>query len=156
MKVIITKVPQNSKFKEQDVVDASGAELDALVEVGHAYVTETEHKAIKAREESEENNRKALVKAQETAVDGAIAEARKKGIFTPGEEVDVIRARAIKMESVESGLGVQHILSLPVKKQEGLFARATTSDEGGGSRVEMISASLDDIGKGYIQAQEPI
>ena len=155
MKVIITKVPQNSKFKEHDVVEASGAELDALVETGHAYVTDTEHKAIKAREESEERNKQATVKAQEAVVDSAIAEARKKGIFAPQEDVAAVRARAIKMESVEASLGSQFILSLPIKKQEQqLTQRITASTEGG--RVEMISASLDDIGKGYIQASEPI
>ena len=156
MKVIITKVPQNSKFKEQDVVEASGAELDALVDTGHQYVTETEAKAIKAREEADERNRTALIKAQESAVDGAIVEARKKGIFAPKEEVDAaIRARALKMESVEAGLGVAHILSLPIKAtNRNLSERITTSGERG--TIEMISASLDDIGKGYIQAQEPI
>ncbi len=159
MKVIITKVPQNSKFKEHDIVEASGAELDALVETGHGYVTDTEHKAIKAREEAEDRNQKAMVKAQESAVDVAIDEARKKGIFAPKEEVDAtLRARAIKMESVEASMGVQYILSLPVKQAQkvDLTQRQTTSQDGKIISMEVVNASLDDLGKSYITASEPI
>lgn len=157
MKVIITKVPQNSKLKRGDTVNASGAQIDALVEGGHEYMTEAEHEAIKAREENAEQSRVQAEDRAKAAVTEAVVQARGKGVFAPKEDTEAIEADALKMETTKAGLGVRYILNQPVKatNQDTLRNRVTGSSDKGPSGIT-VGASLQQEMDGYIRASEPM
>jgi len=121
MKVIFSKVPQDSKFKAGGMINATGAELDVLAAAGHEFVTENEHKAIKAKQASQ----KAVIV---TAVDRAV----KRGAIVPqgdaANSVDMVTANC--MAQIEAGAAPEFVVgfidNMPGEKEDKLSVRATS------------------------------
>ena len=141
MKIILTKVPQDSKLKAGDVANiASGKDGDDLKAAGVEFITEAEHQLIKARE---------------TAIDIAVKASK---AFAPKQDITEIRAEALDMETVRPGAGVKYIQNLPPLEDKGLSRRITASMQDGDvqdHRIDMGEVGLRETVKGYLQATEP-
>jgi hypothetical protein len=140
MKIKIVSVPAGSKLTAGDMQDASGAEMDALKATGVEFITEDADK---------------LIKATEATLDVVIKASK---AFAPKEDSTMakVKAKALKMEAVEPGLGVSYIQNLPAREDKGLGKRLTASDAGDiqtGTKVG--DASLRETVKAFLQASEP-
>ncbi len=138
MKIKITKVPADSKLQAGEMVEVTGAEADSLKASGHEYMTE----------EAE-----ILLKSREAAIDATIKASK---AFAPKEDVSTVKATALKLETVEPGLGIAYINNIPTKKSESdLGSRLTASDAAGNIQtVKVGEASLRETVKGFLQAHE--
>ena len=141
MKIILTKVPQDSKLKAGDVANiASGKEGDDLKAAGVEFITEAEHQLIKARE---------------TAIDIAVKASK---AFAPKQDITEIRARLSTWKRFGPAPGVKYIQNLPPLEDKGLSRRITASMQDGDvqdHRIDMGEVGLRETVKGYLQATEP-
>lgn len=107
-KIVITKVPADSKFKVNQRVDASTTQMEELEKQGMEYVMAAEFDAA----ETVKANESATIKAAEARVDKAIDRMKAAKVIEPKADVATIKASAMKMESTEAGLGETYLDSL--------------------------------------------
>lgn len=154
MKVVIKIAPSGAPFKAGDVVEATGARLDEMQAQGTEYITLDAHESAEKARKQEER----LLKARETAVDGAIAKAVGRGAFLPKEDTTAIRAKCLKMEEFSDGMGVDHIDGLTSKTEAEDPLKARQFKGGDGDERQLIRAgetSFRDTFKEYLTANEP-
>lgn len=137
MKLKMTKVPQDSKFKAGDAVEVTGAESDVLKSSGHEFITEAEEMIIRGRE----------------AVVDATLKASKA--FAPKEDTADVRATALALEAQQPGLGIKYITNMPAKEGPKLDQRLTASDMTQTiARTERGQESVREAIKGVLVAHE--
>jgi hypothetical protein len=151
MKIVMTAVPQGSKFKAGEALDLTGQELDVLGSAGHQYITASEH----AANERERTTAKSMVVS-------AINRAVERGALTPKGEgkdsAETITAMATKQ--IDKGMDVEFVIaaidSRPGKEQIEATNRVTKfqADQNGVGSVTVLSTDIKDASKGYVQAME--
>lgn len=154
MKVVMTKVPQDSKFKAGGTYDIKGAELDVLADAGHEYVTAAEQAA---KQESE------LVKASQRAasiqrIKDAVVRAQERKAIAPKDET--VQAKALERfeKGADADFVVEFIDGLRPIGDDGLARRMTQPSRDDGvkaSRVEVTGISLEDAAQGVVKATAP-
>jgi hypothetical protein len=154
VKVVITKVPQDSKIKAGAALDLSGAELDVLAEAGHEYITATEHAAI---ERNKAQARSLVVSAVNKAVE-------REAIVPKGEgENTAEKVTATAIKQIEQGADAEFVIGfidgLPGKAAVQASNRVTRfqQDMNGGvpfTTLEVTGVDIKDATNGYIKAME--
>lgn len=155
-KIVITKVPQDSKMKLHQRVEVTAADWDILEAAGHEHVLAAEYDAdlrIKASEVAAKT-------AADKAVQGVIDKAIKAKVLAPKDEkIENIKATAVKMELSEIGMGVEYLESVlkpEVEATDRLGGRKTSSqDEDGNTRIFRGEVTASEAAEGYIKASEP-
>ena len=142
MKIVMQKIPAESKLKAGSAYEFTGAELDVLAESGHEFITAAEHAA-----------QQQLLASREAAVDNAIKASK---AFAPKEDTATVKATAMDLEASKPGLGISYINNLPAKVQaNNLSQRTTSSVEGISARLEVGEVGLRETVRGFLQATEP-
>jgi hypothetical protein len=142
MKIVMQKIPAESKLKAGSAYEFTGAELDVLAESGHEFITAAEHAA-----------QQQLLASREAAVDNAIKTSK---AFAPKEDTATVKATAMDLEASKPGLGISYINNLPAKVQaSNLGQRTTSSVEGISARLEVGEVGLRETVRGFLQATEP-
>jgi hypothetical protein len=160
VKVVITKVPQDSKIKAGAALDLSGAELDVLAEAGHEYITATEHAAIQREESVKASQRQAYKGLVVQAVNKAV---EREAILPKGDgdnTVEKVTATAVKQ--LEQGADPEFVLAfidgLPGKATVQANQRTTRfQQEMNGvpfTTLEVVGTDIKDASAGYIKAME--
>ncbi len=139
------------------LVELADAEAVQAIASGDA-MTEREAAAIEAREK--DTTELATIKAaekkrHEDRIKASVVRAKERNAIL--KQDDAVQATAIERfnKGSDPDLIVEFIDGLPAKKT-GLGERQTTSDGGSVRGVEVVSASLDDLGKAYMEAQSPV
>jgi hypothetical protein len=153
MKVVVTKVPADSKIRAGQALDLSGAELDVLAEAGHEYVTAAEH----ASTEREKATRRSMVV---TAVNRAV---EREAILPKGEgENTAEKVTATAVKQLEQGADPEFVLAFI----DGLPGKATITANQRTTRfqqdmngvpfttMEVTGVDIKDASNGYIKAME--
>lgn len=141
-KVKLTKIPPSeAKLKAGDWMPIEKAsEMDTLTANGFEYITEDEDKLIRARE---------------VTIDNAI---KSNKAFAPKQDTSEIKAKALKFEAVEDGLGVTFIQSHKAEERdEKLSARQTSADASQFITAKgfgMGDAGIKETVRGFLQASE--
>lgn len=160
MKMVLQKVPPDSKLKVGASLELSGAEVDALIEAGHEMITASEHAAIereKAVTASRNSQARALVVS---AVNKAVA---REAILPKGDgdnTADKVTATAVRQieQGADPDFVVAFIDGLPGKATVTASARTTRfqSDLNGVpfTRVEVTGVDIKDATAGYVKAME--
>jgi hypothetical protein len=160
MKVVITGVPAESKFKVGASLDLSGAELDVLTEAGHEFITAAEH----AANEREKQTITATRNAMKGLVIQAVSKAVEREAIVPkgdgANSAETITATAVKQ--IEQGADPEFVVAfidgLPGKADKVLASRITRfqNDQNGVSFNNLVVTGTDikDATKGYVKAME--
>jgi hypothetical protein len=124
-------------------------DFGTLYASGHV-LTVREHE----QQQAEQTRQQVTVKARETRVDNAIVLARKAGRLLPQEDATALRAKAIKLEAAEEGMGIDYILELPIKAKDDELEQRRTAP-GDAPQTTQGNDTLDNLMKGYVKASEP-
>ena len=157
MKIVIQKVPPDSKMKVGASLDISGAEMDALSESGHEFITATEHAALEREASIKASTRNSLKGLVVQAVNDAVA---REALVPKGDvknSAETVTATAMKQ--IENGADpefvVEFIKGLPGKDAIQASNRLTGYvNEDGAPAVRIVRESIKDATKGYVQAME--
>lgn len=160
MKIVITKVPADSKIKAGATMDLPGADLDVLVEAGHEYVTASEHAAQQREEKIKASQQNAFRGMVVTAVNRAVA---REALIPKGEgdnTADKVIATAVKQ--LEQGADVEFVLGfidgLPGKAVVEASNRTTRFQQDMNgipyTTLEVTGTDIRDASAGYIKAME--
>ena len=143
------------------VVELADAEAVSAIASGEA-ITESEANAIAAREarEAELTTMKAERKTQQQeTIKAAIVRAKERGAIPPKDET----VQTKSLERLDKGADVELVVELingMQSKDQTVLARRLTQpyreDGSGPVKVEVVNASLQELGASYIQAREPI
>lgn len=150
-KIVITKVPPESKLKLNQRAEVTASEAEKLVDAGHEYVLAAEFDANERVRKSDE----AVVKAAEARVDEAIGRGITRGAILAKDETTQKenKANALEMEKSKAGLGVIFLDNLPVKAKDlnGRKTEVVTGDE----HVRAGNVTASEAAEGYIKASQP-
>ena len=157
MKIVMQKVPPDSKFKVGASLDLSGAELDVLSEAGHEYITATEHAANERETALKASTRNSLKGLVVQAVNEAVS---REALVPKGDgknSAETVTATAMKQ--IENGADpefvVEFIKGLPGKATVTASQRVTGYiGDDGAPAVRIVRESIKDATKGYVQAME--
>jgi len=149
MRVVITKVPQDSKIKAGAAIDLSGSELDVLSESGHEYISATEHAALQRQVQQAKS---LVVAATNRAVErGALVP---KGDAQNSAEKMIVTATA----QIEKGADAEFVLamidSLPATVQATQRQTPFQGDSVPFTHLEVTGVDIKDATKGYVKAME--
>lgn len=162
MKIVLSKVPADSKFKVGASLDLSGQELDVLAEAGHEYITATEHAAIEREKVTATATRNALKQLVVQAVNKAV---EREALVPKGDGKDSAEQMTITAtQQIEKGADAEFVIAmidgLPGKQQKIAASRITgfVNDTGTNSPVlDYIhggQVDLREATKGYVKAME--
>jgi len=160
MKVVIQKVPPDSKFKVGASLDLSGTELDVLEQAGHEYITASEFASLEREKTIKANQRNAFKGLVVQAVNKAV---EREACLPKGDadnSADKITARAV--EQIEKGADPEFVVAfidgLPGKADKVLAQRMTKfqNDENGMrfNSLTVTGTDIKDATKGYVKAME--
>jgi hypothetical protein len=160
VKVVITKVPQNSKIKAGAALDLTGQELDVLAEAGHEYITASEHAALQREEAVKAQQKQAFKGMVITAVNRAV---EREAVLPKGDgENTVEKVTATAVKQLEQGADPEFVLAfidgLPGKDQVQATNRVTRfqQDLNGVpfTTLEVTGVDIKDASQGYVKAME--
>jgi hypothetical protein len=154
VKIVITKVPQDSKIKAGAALDLSGSELDVLAEAGHEYITASEHAA----------NERVRSQAKGLVISAVNRAVEREAIVPKGDgENTVEKVTATAVKQLEQGADPEFVLAfidgLPGKAAVQASNRTTRfqQDMNGGipfTTLEVTGVDIKDATNGYIKAME--
>lgn len=156
MKIVLQKVPPSeTKLKAGQVIDATGAAMDTMLETGYEFVTKAEHDSleaanrIKARAKTEGEAQ--ITKACERAV-------KRKALLPQGDaENSLPTVKAKYLTRFEAGNDVDllvEVIDALKGDNDGLTEREIKAGEGD-LGVEELEPGLRATIKGYLKAAEP-
>lgn len=153
MKIVMQKVPPDSKFKVGASLDLSGAELDVLADAGHEFITASEHAAI---EREKTQVRALVVQAVNKAVEREAVLAKGDG----DNSAEKVTARAV--EQIEKGADPEFVVAfidgMPGKATVTATQRTTRFQQDingvNASMLEVVSVDIKDATNGYVKAME--
>lgn len=155
MKIVITGVPADSKFKVGASLDLNGEQLGALEAAGVGYISAGEH-AANEREKAVTASRQAAFKG---LVVSAVNKAVERGALVPkGDAANSAETMTVTAtQQIEKGADAEFVIAmidnLPSSVQATNRVTGYVNDTGT-SGVRIVRESIKDATKGYVQAME--
>jgi len=155
MKIVITGVPVDSKFKVGASLDLNGEQLGALEAAGVGYISAGEH-AANEREKAVTASRQAAFKG---LVVSAVNKAVERGALVPkGDAANSAETMTVTAtQQIEKGADAEFVIAmidnLPSSVQATNRVTGYVNDTGT-SGVRIVRESIKDATKGYVQAME--
>lgn len=155
MKIVITGVPADSKFKVGASLDLNGEQLGALEAAGVGYISAGEH-AANERERAVTASRQAAFKG---LVVSAVNKAVERGALVPkGDAANSAETMTVTAtQQIEKGADAEFVIAmidnLPSSVQATNRVTGYVNDTGT-SGVRIVRESIKDATKGYVQAME--
>lgn len=157
MKIVLRKVPPTeNKLKAGQIIDATGADMDTMLEGGFEFVTKAEHDAEEATDRI-----KAKAKTDgETQITKACERALKRKALIPQGETDnsLPKVKAHYFDRFAAGNDVDLLVQV-IDAMKGdvdeLTGREIKAGEGENGEIIEVEPGLRATIKGYLKAAEP-